>query len=169
MSARPQPAGDSPANFPVPDETAASTPFGKKPPQPYLTRREPDFAPEFVETPRARYSPGLYTLRCISLRPRQMFGAHKLELKFQMPGTTDVVFGYLHLGRGQEPEVRPGSNYARLWLEANGGQKSRRMSARVFKWAWFECEVGDCTKNHEGKAHAEPYSRVTKILRLVQR
>jgi len=142
-------------------------------PRPYLVgqkqRRERDFAPEYVETPRARYSPGLYTLRCIDVRPRHMFGAHKLELKFQMPGTTDFVFAYLHLGRGSEAEIRPGSNYAKLWLQANDGKTARRMSARLFKWAWFECKVSDCTKTHEGKSHAQPYSRVSEILRFVQR
>jgi len=129
----------------------------------------PDFAPAFVETPRARYTPGLYTLRCIGLRPRHMFNAHKLELRFQMPGTTDVVFAYLHLGRGPEPEVRPGSNYAKLWIEANGGMRARRMSSRLFKFAFFECEVGDVTKRHDGKDHTEIYSVVKRIVRLVQR
>ena len=98
-----------------------------------------------------------------------MFGAHKLELKFEMPGTSDFVFAYLHLGRGPEPEVRPGSNYAKLWLEANGGKKARRMSARLFQWLWFECKVGDCTRTHEGKNHAEPYSVVREIVRFDQR
>jgi hypothetical protein len=133
------------------------------------SRASKDFAPEYVETPRARYTPGVYTLRCIDTRQRHMFGAHKLELKFQMPGTTDVVFAYLHLGRGPEPEVRPGSNYAKLWIETNGGKKARRMSAKLFKWAFFECEVSDCTRTHEGKTHSEIYSRVAKVLRLVQR
>ncbi|MGA2358643.1 MAG: hypothetical protein ABSF66_06560 [Terriglobales bacterium] len=133
------------------------------------SRRERDFAPEYVETPRMRLTPGLYTMRCIAVRPRHMFGAHKLELKFQMPGTNDFVFGYLHLGRGPEPEVRPGSNYAKLWLGANDGKKARRMSASLFRWAWFECKVGDCTKTHEGKMHTQPYSVVTEILRFVQR
>lgn len=127
-----------------------------------------DFAPQYVETPRARYLPGIYNLRCISARPRRMFDAHKLELKLQFAGTTDCVFAYLHLGREVEPEVRPGSDYARLWLEANGGKKARRMSARLFRWAWFECRIGDCTKTHDGNTHAEPYS-VAKILRFVQR
>ena len=140
-------------------------------PQPRLVgQRQPcrDFAPEYVESPRRRYTPGLYTMRCVSIRPRHMFGAHKLELKFQLPGTEDFVFAYLHLGRGPEPEVRPASNYAKLWLQANDGRKARRMSARLFQWSWFECRIVDCTRTHEGKIHAAPYSKV-EILRFVQR
>lgn len=148
---------------------AASQPYviPRKPAQ--SASRECDFAPEFRESPRTRYTPGIYTLRCIDVRPRHMFGAHKLELRFQFPASTNCVFAYLHLGRGPEPEVRPGSNYAKLWLEATGGKKSRRMSAKIFKWAWFELEIGDVLKDHEGRPHAEPYSVVKRIIRLTQR
>jgi hypothetical protein len=143
--------------------------LGRKPPQ-TSSDDERDFAPRFVETHRIRVTPGRYTMRCIGFRPRHMFGGHKLELKFQIPGTEDCVFAYLHLGRGPEPEVTPGSNYAKLWREVTGDKKAspRRMSAKMFKWSWFECHIDDCTRAHDGKVQ-QPYSRVKQIVRFLQR
>jgi hypothetical protein len=143
--------------------------------QPLVMQRKPvrsadeDFAPALVQTRRTRYVPGIYTVRCVAVRQRRIFGAHKCELEFQFLGTEDSVCAYLHMGRGAKPEVRSGSNYTKLWIEASGGHRSSRMSSRIFRWAFFEVEVGDCTKRHDGEAHAEPYSVVKRIIKLVQR
>jgi hypothetical protein len=126
-----------------------------------------DFAPCFVEKHRLRYTPGVYTLRCVAVRLRQMFGAHKCELEFEFPGTTDRVCAYLHMGRGPKPAVGDGSNYTKLWRETTG-KRSTRMSAKVFRWTYFECEVADVTKNHDGNAQPA-YSVVRRIIRAVQK
>ena len=141
----------------------------KRPPVPAHGDGDSDFAPAY-QGPGVRFKPGIYTLRCVAVRLRHMFGAHKCELKFQFSGTDDFVSAYLHMGRGPKPHVGPGSNYTKLWMQVRGDKFTRgdRMAAKAFKWCWFECEVGDVIRTHDGKTHYEPYSVVKKVIRAVQ-
>jgi len=152
------------------NNAARDTQIADNLPQPFLVASRDtgeDFTPTFVPIHRPKYKPGIHVLRCVAVRLRHMFGGHKLELEFEFPGTTDRVRAYLHMGRGPKPTVGAGSRYTQLWQEVTG-RRSTRMPSKVFRWTYFECEIGDVAKTHDGKDQ-EAYSRVQNILQAVQR
>jgi len=116
-----------------------------------------------------RYEPGEYDAECISAAtyrdPR--FGAWKCRLKFHLFDGAPV-YGFLHLGRGEEPKAGPGSEYRRAWVIANAAPPKKRqtLSKRVFKGKIFLVRIDDTTRRFDGRTHPDGqiYSTVKEIL-----
>jgi hypothetical protein len=85
------------------------------------------------------------------------FNAWKVRLRFADEWTSDVVFGFLHLGRGSKPEVGKRSKYYAAWIMASGGPPRRkdRLSPRVFKGKVFLVRIRDVRKRYDQHEHSE--------------
>ena len=126
--------------------------------------------PVCEESPYPRYEPGTYDAECLAANtykdPR--FRAWKCRLRFQLLPNGDGVFGFLHLGRGDQPKAGPGSEYRRAWIIANGNppRKRQTLSNRVFKKKIFQVRIGDTTRRFDGRTHpdGQVYSTVKEIL-----
>ncbi len=122
-------------------------------------------------------APGRLTLQCVGARIYRHAGLPdspwKCELQFRDGFGELSIFGFFHLGCGDESHAGRTSRYWSAWTLANGGPPRKRqvMSPRVFKGRWFVVDVETVTKKGKG-AKAEPlpehmrYSVVRKIVAL---
>ena len=91
------------------------------------------------------------------------------QLKFITLQSQQEVFGFLNLGNGDAPIVKKESDYRRAWMEANGGEPSRRnrYAQSIFKGKIYLVKISDVTHNKDQKSHfdSDIYSTVKEILK----
>jgi len=145
---------------PFVDEVRAETP----------KLRVAEIAPVCEADPYPRYPAGKYEAQCVSAQIYRdpHFRAWKALLRFRTATTGELVCGFFHMGRGDEPKAGRRSRYYRAWTIANNGPPRRRqtLSARVFKGKVFEVEIADVAQSFDQRAHPKSlvYSTVREIL-----
>jgi hypothetical protein len=123
------------------------------------------------DDPYPCYQPGIYEARCVRARvylhPR--LRAWKCELKYALIPSSEVVFGFFHLGDGDKPVPTRGSEYRRAWIVASGEQpkKRQKLSKGMFVGKIFDVRIDYTTRTWDQREHvaAERYSTVKEILR----
>ena len=126
--------------------------------------------PVCEDDPYPSYTPGTYQAQCLRTRiyrhPR--LRAWKCEFKYALIPSGQVVFGFLHLGNGDEPKPGRGSEYRRAWILATGEQprKRQKLSHRAFVGKIFEVRIDYTSRTWDQREHhvADRYSTVKEIL-----
>jgi hypothetical protein len=121
------------------------------------------------------YQPGVYEALCVQARiyRHPMFRAWKCDLKFLFgEDSKNVVYGFFHLGEGEEAKVGRQSLYRRAWIMANDGElpkKRQVLSKSAFVGKVFKIRIGDTVKRSRRSqlGAGEVYSTVKEIVQKI--
>jgi hypothetical protein len=127
------------------------------------------------DAPYPHYEPGVYEAFCIKSRIylNPLFRAWKCDLQFVFgEDNRNTVFGFFHLGNGDQPRVGRQSQYRRAWIIANDGEQPKKrqtLSKRVFVGKFYRVRIADTVKRSNGSqmGPGEIYSTVKEIIEKI--
>jgi hypothetical protein len=128
-------------------------------------------SPICEEAPYPRLKPGEYSARCVEAKVylEKRFRRWVCRVKYWIIPEGPHVYGFLNLGCGEKPRAGRGSEYRRVWIEANGDAPHRRqkLGHSVFRDKIFVIRVDDVRRRHDGRSHhqADVYSTVKEVVK----
>jgi hypothetical protein len=135
------------------------------------------------EDPYPRYPEGEYEVIVMAVKvyPHPSFRGKgrdgvvrptwKIRLDCRRASDQAPVSGFLNLGNEATPDPRPGSDFRRVWIMANGiaPRKRQVMTRRVFVGKVFRVRIGDTRTDRRGREHPEGavYSTIKEFLACI--